>query len=63
MNSWSIYEDLLEHDLEILEPLLIDKCWLLVSHERFQEVLLAKRFERLTRGREREDEDITRAGA
>jgi hypothetical protein len=53
------YEDLLEHDLEILEPLLIDKCRLPVSRERFREVVLANRFERLTRGRERGSEDIT----
>jgi hypothetical protein len=53
------YEDLLKHDLGILEPLLIDKCRLPVSRERFREVLLANRFERLTRGRERGNEDIT----
>ncbi|MGB9871743.1 MAG: Wzt carbohydrate-binding domain-containing protein [Anaerolineae bacterium] len=53
------YEDLLEHDLEILEPLLLEQCQLPVSRERFREVVLANRFERLTGGRPRGQEDIS----
>lgn len=51
------YEDLLERDLEILEPLLLEECELPVSRERFREVVLASRFERLTGGRARGQED------
>jgi 2-polyprenyl-3-methyl-5-hydroxy-6-metoxy-1,4-benzoquinol methylase len=53
------YEDLLEHDLDILEPLLLDECQLPVSRKRLRKVILANRFEKVTRGRERGREDIT----
>lgn len=53
------YEDLLEHDVEILERVLLDEGGLPVSRERFREVVLANRFERLTRGRARGQEDVT----
>jgi Wzt C-terminal domain/Sulfotransferase domain len=52
------YEDLLGHDLDILERVLLDECQLPVSRERFREVILSSRFERLTNGRERGQEDI-----
>jgi len=52
------YEDLLEHDLEILEPLLLDECKLAVDRALFREVVLANRFERLTQGRARGHEDV-----
>jgi lipopolysaccharide transport system ATP-binding protein len=52
------YEDLLECDLEILEPLMLDECKLPVSRERFREVVVNNRFEQLTKGRPRGQEDI-----
>jgi Wzt C-terminal domain/Sulfotransferase domain len=52
------YEDLLEHDLEILERVLLDECQLPVSRERLREVILSTRFERLSKGRERGHEDV-----
>jgi lipopolysaccharide transport system ATP-binding protein len=51
------YEDLLEHDLEILEPILLDDCRLPITPERLREVVLAARFESLTGGRARGQED------
>ena len=52
------YEDLLERDLEILEPLLLDEAGLPVSPERFRAVVLVNRFENVTRGRRRGQEDV-----
>lgn len=52
------YEDLLGHDLEILERVLLDECQLPVARERLREVILSSRFERLTEGRKRGQEDI-----
>lgn len=52
------YEDMLEHDLEILEPLLLDRCQLPVERERFREVVLAHRFKNVTKGRARGNEDV-----
>lgn len=52
------YEDLLEHDLEILEPLLIDYCELPISRERLREIIIENRFESLTKGRKRGEQDI-----
>jgi len=52
------YEDLLERDLEILEPIVLGDCRLPVTPERFREVVLAARFERLTGGRARGQEDV-----
>jgi hypothetical protein len=40
------YEDLLEHDLEVLQPLLLDECQLPVDRARFCEILMTNRFER-----------------
>jgi Sulfotransferase domain len=52
------YEDLLERDVEILEPLLTGKCALGVPAEQVREAVMACRFERLTAGRPRGREDI-----
>lgn len=53
------YEDLLKDDLGILAQVLLDECELPVSRERFREVVLANRFEELTKGRQRGQEDAT----
>jgi lipopolysaccharide transport system ATP-binding protein len=52
------YEDLLDRDVEILEPLLTRRCALGVAPERVREAILSCRFERLTGGRARGEEDI-----
>ena len=52
------YEDLLDHDLEILEPLLLDEFRLPVSRARFKNAVLKNRFEKMTGGRRQGDEDI-----
>jgi len=51
------YEDLLERDLEILEQVLLEECKLPVDQARFREVIVANRFEQLTQGRARGQED------
>jgi Sulfotransferase domain len=53
------YEQLLTNDLPILERVLLDQCGLQVFREQFREVVLACRFERLTGGRPRGQEDPT----
>ncbi len=53
------YEDLLEHDLELLTEILIERCGLDVSPERLREVVLANRFEVQTGGRRRGIEEVT----
>jgi lipopolysaccharide transport system ATP-binding protein len=52
------YEDLLARDLEILEPLLTRTCPLGVPAEQVREAVLACRFEALTGGRARGQEDV-----
>lgn len=52
------YEDLLENDLEILEPLLLDRCGLPVERARLRAAVADCRFQKLTAGRERGEEDI-----
>jgi lipopolysaccharide transport system ATP-binding protein len=52
------YEDLLERDVEVLEPLLTRRCPLGVPPERVREAILSCRFERLTGGRARGEEDV-----
>jgi Sulfotransferase domain len=52
------YEDLLEHDVEVLEPLLIDRCELPVNRRRLRSAIESARFERLTGGRRRGEEDV-----
>jgi lipopolysaccharide transport system ATP-binding protein len=53
------YEDLLDHDVEILEPLLIDQCELPVRRRRLRTAIEGNRFERRTGGRKRGEEDVT----
>jgi lipopolysaccharide transport system ATP-binding protein len=53
------YNDLLEHDTDILERVLLDECQLDVSRERFREAVLANRFEKMSGGRARGREDIS----
>ncbi len=52
------YEELLEHDLDILEPLLLEEARLPVSRKQLHTAILANRFERLTQGRSRGQIDI-----
>ena len=52
------YEDLLERDVEIFEEVLIDRCGMQVTRERLREVIVANRFENITGGRERGQEDV-----
>jgi lipopolysaccharide transport system ATP-binding protein len=51
------YEDLLQNDVEILTRVLIDDCRLPISRERLEKVILANRFEEMTKGRPRGNED------
>jgi Wzt C-terminal domain/Sulfotransferase domain len=51
------YEDLLDNDVEILEDVLLDRCALGVPRDEFRRIVLSKRFEELTGGRARGDED------
>lgn len=53
------YEELLENDLEILGRVLLDECRLPASSERLRKAVLANRFDQLTGGRRRGQEDIT----
>lgn len=52
------YEDLLEHDEEILTRVLIEDCELGVAPWRVRRAIRRARFDRLTRGRERGQEDV-----
>jgi lipopolysaccharide transport system ATP-binding protein len=52
------YEDLLERDIGILEPLLIDECALPVARWRLRRAIKAARFERASGGRARGTEDV-----
>lgn len=51
------YEELLDNDMEILERTLIDECGLEVERPALRRAIRSSRFERLTRGRKRGDED------
>jgi hypothetical protein len=53
------YEDVLERDVEILEETLIDRCSLPIARERLRDIIAANRFEHLTGGRRRGEEDLT----
>lgn len=53
------YEDLLTNDLSLLESALIDHCRLPVTKEKLREAVLAARFETITAGRARGQEDVT----
>jgi lipopolysaccharide transport system ATP-binding protein len=52
------YEDLLDDDLGILEALLIVRCQLPIDPERLRQVILDCRFESLSNGRARGEEDM-----
>ncbi|MDA8429797.1 MAG: sulfotransferase domain-containing protein [Geobacteraceae bacterium] len=52
------YEDLLQNDTEILTKTLIDKCGLNISKDKLFKIIMASRFEVLTGGRKKGDEDI-----
>lgn len=51
------FEDLIEQDIEMLEPILIDDCKLPVQRRNFRRIVERTRFERLSGGRERGEED------
>jgi hypothetical protein len=51
------YEELLNRDQAILERVLLEECGLPVTRERLREVVLANRFDRLSGGRPRGQED------
>ena len=53
------YEDLLQHDVEILERVLIDECLLPIDRSKLREIIASNRFEQLTGGRSRGEEEIT----
>lgn len=52
------YEDLLLNDAEILKRVLLDDCGLEVSAAVFDKAIVDNRFENLTKGRARGEEDI-----
>jgi lipopolysaccharide transport system ATP-binding protein len=52
------YEDLLERDRAILEPVLIDRCELGVRRWRLRRAIRRARFQRLSGGRPRGQEDV-----
>jgi lipopolysaccharide transport system ATP-binding protein len=53
------YEDLLENDVEILERVLIDECQYPISRPRLRRVVETRRFERMSKGRPRGQEDVS----
>jgi lipopolysaccharide transport system ATP-binding protein len=53
------YEDLIVRDLEILQRVLLDHCGLDVTPQRLGHIVADHRFERLTGGRPRGQEDVT----
>jgi lipopolysaccharide transport system ATP-binding protein len=53
------YEELLQNDIALFERLFLETCELPVTAAHLREVVLANRFESLTRGRPRGQEDIT----
>jgi hypothetical protein len=52
------YEDLLNNDLEIFHDVLVRHCELKVSRQELVEAVLDNRFERITGGRRRGQEDL-----
>lgn len=52
------YEDLLSRDLEILADVLLDQCQLPIPRENFEEIVADCRFESLTGGRQRGEENV-----
>lgn len=53
------YEDLVEHDIRILKRVLIDECEFSLSPHQVRRIVRDSRFERLSGGRTRGDEEIT----
>jgi hypothetical protein len=53
------YEDLLENDVEILERVLIDQCELPVPRPRLRRAVETRRFEKMSKGRPRGEEDVS----
>jgi lipopolysaccharide transport system ATP-binding protein len=53
------YEDLLENDVAILERVLLQHCELRVTKAQLCEAVVASRFEAITHGRQRGQEDVT----
>lgn len=53
------YEDLIANDLEMLREILLEHCQLDVAADRFSEVVVANRFERITGGRRLGQEDLS----
>jgi Sulfotransferase domain len=53
------YEDLLEHDVEMLERVLIDECEYPIPRPRLRRAVETRRFERMSKGRPRGEEDVS----
>lgn len=53
------YEDLLDNDVDILERVLIDECEYPIPRRRLRRAVETRRFERMSRGRTRGEEDVT----
>ena len=53
------YEDLLEADIRILQRVLIDECEFPLSRPELRRIVKRTRFQRLSGGRKRGDEDVT----
>jgi lipopolysaccharide transport system ATP-binding protein len=53
------YEDLLENDVDILERVLIDECGYPVPRPRLRRAVETRRFERMSKGRQRGHEDVS----
>lgn len=53
------YEDLLERDVEVLEPILLGHAGIRATRRRFRDVVEAHRFERLSGGRRPGEEDVS----
>jgi len=56
---WIRYEDLLVNDSMILEEVLLKKCLLDVEMETFRKAVSSCRFESLSQGRKRGEEDVS----
>jgi sulfotransferase family protein len=52
------YEDLLGNDLDILETILLKKCQLPLEPTRFRQIVLDCRFEQMSGGRKRGEENV-----
>jgi lipopolysaccharide transport system ATP-binding protein len=52
------YEDLLDHDIDVLVPLLIEECALEIARKPLVRIIEACRFEQITGGRTRGTEEI-----